>query len=84
MLPVRRPASPARDAERMERLAFLLALDAVGDVLGQRGAVLEAVPRAASDEPPAIALGMAVDDEVRVGREVVLANAAAEHRGARE
>ena len=68
----------------MERLAFPCALDAVGEVLGQRGAVLEAVPRATSDEPPAIALGVAVDDEVRVGREVVLANAAAEHRRAGE
>ena len=55
-------------------------LDAVGDVLGERRAVLEAVPGAAAEQPPRGALGMAVEDEVRVGRQVVLADAGADHR----
>ncbi len=39
--------------EAVERLRLAAPLDAVGDVLGERRAVLEAVARAAADEPPA-------------------------------
>src|SRR6478735_12292212 len=63
----------AARAERMERLGLGAAFQAVGDVLGERRAVLEAVPRAAAEQPPRRELGMAVEDEVRVRRQVVLA-----------
>ena len=68
----------------MERLRLGAAFQAVGDVLGERRAVLEAVPRATAEQPPRLVLGMAVEDEVRVRRQVVLADAAADHRGLRE
>ena len=71
-------------AERMERLRLAPSLDAVRDVLAERRAVLEAVARPAADEPPAVALGVAADDEVRVGRQVVLADARADDRRAGE
>ena len=71
--PQTRVAAPR--AEPVERLGLAAALDAVGDVLGERGPVLEPVARAAAEEPPARVLGMAGDEEVRVEREVVLADA---------
>ena len=67
-------------AERVERLRLAPALDAVGDVLGERRPVLEAVTRAAAEEPPAGVLRMAVEEEMRVGRQVVLADARADER----
>ena len=51
----------AARAERVERLRLGAALQAVGDVLGERRPVLEAVPRAASEQPPRRALRMAVE-----------------------
>src|SRR5437763_12127729 len=64
----------------MERLPLARSLDAVREVLPERGTVLEAVSRAAADEPPVGAVGMPVGDEVRVPREVVLADPGADDR----
>src|SRR5215208_7647825 len=65
---------PRPRAEGVERLRLAPALDAVGDVLAERRPVLEAVAGAAADEPPAVALGMRRDEEVRVAGEAVLAD----------
>src|SRR5262249_7127427 len=69
---------------RVEGLRLATALDAVGDVLGKGRPVLEAVARAAAEQPPAVLAGVAVEEEVRVGRQVVLANAGADERRAGE
>src|SRR4051812_15164623 len=71
-------------AEGVERLRRAAALDAVGDVLAERRAVLEAVARAAADEPPAVVLRVPRDEEVRVAGERVLADARADDGGVRE
>src|SRR5262249_32728806 len=65
-------------AEPVEGLRLATALDAVGHVLGERRPVLEAVARAAAEQPPAVLAGVAVEEEVRVGRQVVLADACAD------
>ena len=74
----------AARAEPVERLRLAPALDAVGDVFRERRAVLEPVARAAAHEPPVRPLGMAGDEEVRVGRQVVLADTRADDRRAGE
>ena len=48
--------------------------------LAQRGAMLEAMTRSASEQPNIFAPRMAVDDEVVVGAVFVLANAGLEQR----
>ncbi len=53
-------------------------LEAVGDVLSESWAVLEAVPRPAAEEPPRLALRVLSEDEVRVAGQVVLADAGAD------
>src|SRR3546814_15074554 len=52
-----------------------------GDALSPRGAVLEAVPRSAADEPDALLSGEAVDQIIAVRAILILADAAAEQRG---
>ena len=81
---VRRPASPVRSPRAWNGSALAPPFEAVGDVFAERRAVLEAVARAAADEPPRLALGMPPDREVRVGGHVVLAHARADHRRSRE
>ena len=49
---------PFARAEPVEGLGVTSPLDAVGDVFPERGAMLEAVPRAAADEPPGGRLGV--------------------------
>src|SRR5581483_81825 len=70
--------------ERMERLGLALSLDAVRDVVTERRPVLETVPRPAAGEPPRRMLRVPADDEMRVGREVVLADARPDHGRAGE
>ena len=50
-----------------------------GDVLPDRRAVLEAVPRPASDDPCRRHRRVTVDDEVGIGRQLVLAHATLGH-----
>src|SRR4051812_37378618 len=71
-------------AEGVERLGLGGALDAVGDVLGEGRAMLEAVAGSAAREPPVRPLRMACDQEVRVASEVVLAHTGADDRRVRE
>src|ERR1035438_7281870 len=49
--------------------------DDLRGVLADGGAVFEAVTGAAADEPDAVALGMAIDQEIAVGAVRVLADA---------
>src|SRR5581483_6151538 len=67
-------------AERVERLWGSSPLDAVRDVFRECGPVLEAVARAAAEQPPVVALRVPVEEEVRVRRQVVLADARADER----
>src|SRR5205823_4521084 len=67
-------------AEGVEGLGCLLAFDAVRDVLRQRGTMLEAVPRAAAEQPPPGALRMGRKEKVRVARQLVLADARTDDR----
>src|SRR5271154_4837449 len=60
--------------EAVEGIRRAAAFDAVGDVLAECRPMLEAVAGAAAEQPPAGALGMGGDEEVRVGCEVVLAD----------
>src|SRR4051794_37722703 len=87
-LPLDRRRPEARLAragsERVERLGLALPLDAVRDVLRERGAVLEAVAGAAADQPPAVVVRVRRDEEMRVAREAVLADARADDRCAGE
>src|SRR5262249_19143132 len=71
-------------AEGVEGLRRSAPFDAVGDVLGERGAVLEAVAGAAAEEPPPVALGVPVEEEMRVCGQVVLADARSDDGRVRE
>src|SRR5919107_5073847 len=58
--------------------------DPVGDIRAERGAVLEAVPRTAADEPDVIDGGVAVNQEVAAGSVLVLADARFDDRGIKQ
>src|SRR4029453_1856981 len=61
--------------QRELRLLGGFAQHAQRDVLTERRAVLEAMPRSAADEPDVRRLRMPVDDEVRIRSLLVLAHA---------
>src|SRR3546814_6960404 len=68
----RRDRAFAREAEaRLDREIFVE--DMRGDALSHRGAVLEAVPRSAADEPDALLSGEAVDQIIAVRALLILA-----------
>src|SRR5829696_725762 len=72
-----RCASPRSETEL--GLGLLLTRDDSRRVLRERRAVLEAVTRAAAEDPLAVAAGVPRDHEVRVRRERVLADRRVAH-----
>src|SRR5882757_9573565 len=70
----------APGTKSVEGLGASPAFDAIRDVLAECRAMLEAVARAAADQPPVRVLGVGGDDEMRVDSEVVLADARADDR----
>ena len=75
-------AGVARAVEPEPRLlaAGHVSVQQAGDVAADHRAMLEAVARSAPDEPHVVERRMAVDDEVRVRRRLVLAGAGLEDR----
>src|SRR5580700_11369441 len=61
--------------QRIARLYRPSVQDACGGILADRGTVFEAMPRASSHQPYIVELRMAVDQEIAVGRVLVLAHA---------
>ena len=81
---VRRPASPLRGPSAWNGSGSARPSRQSATYSRERRAVLEAVAGAAAEQPPRRVLGMAVEDEVRVRRQVVLADAPADDRRAGE
>ena len=76
-----RGSRPEREpAVRWGKLPRILPDHEGREVLPDRGGVLESVPGATADDPRAVDRGVAVDDEVGVRRQLVLADAALRHR----